>query len=346
MEPDKPVASHRLRSGNPRVDGKKLKLLRVTRNISQQQLADDLGVSTKSVSGWERGEQAISNNNAQLLIDFFGVSLQSICEAESYEGLDLPNSKYTIESALGDWLSASNGLRYRIFKLRHNELGRYARGKRFDLSQLATSQKDECRSLIHRHPDVAYQLSEHPNVIRSTDGFQDPVTDFFWVVDDWVEGPTLERVIKRGPIDVQEAFGILRGIASALTELHQHNIILRELSPATIIIRASDRQAILTEFELAKLLDYNATVSPGKWPESSGYRAIDATSDDVDHRADIYSWGRIATHMLLGRLPDSGSEMSELEKLDLPAQLLSFVSQTLSPLRDGRPDSFAELPVR
>jgi len=329
-----------LRSGNPQINPKKLKEARLRLGQGQEALAKACGVSVDTYKRWEAGTSVPFKANAGRLAEALGLRLESICYDATYQAVELSKSKYTTESLVRDWVLASNGLKYQVHKLRHNELGRYTRGKLYDFQSLPTKRQEECRTLVRRHPDVAYLLREHPNIITSLDAFDDLFESQFWIIDDWVEGPTLERVIARGPMEIEAALSILRGVAAALTELHKHNIILRELSPSSIIVRASDQQAILTEFELAKLLDHNATVSPEKWPEGSGYRAIDATSDDVDHRADIFSWGRIASEILLGHLPACGDEENELKAVKLPKRFQTFLLSTLAPFRDQRPSSF------
>jgi serine/threonine protein kinase len=130
-----------------------------------------------------------------------------------------------------------------------------------------------------------------------------------------------------------------------LQGLHEHGIVRRELNPATIVIRNSDGRAILTEFELAKLIDRGPTVSTGEWPVDP-YRAGEADADDIDVRADIYSWARIAIHALAGHLPEIGSEQSTLDEIDLPSAVRECLTMSAAVFRSDRPDSIdAVVPV-
>jgi len=104
------------------------------------------------------------------------------------------------------------------------------------------------------------------------------------------------------------------------------------------LIRESDGRAILTEFELAKLIDRGPTVSTDQWPVDP-YRAGEADSDDVDVRADIYSWARIGVHALLGELPEAGLDRLALEKIDLPPSVRDCLKSSTAVFRSDRPAS-------
>lgn len=54
--------------------GEIIKNLRLEKNISQQKLASEIGVSQKAVDYWERGVNEPKASYIVLLADFFGVS--------------------------------------------------------------------------------------------------------------------------------------------------------------------------------------------------------------------------------------------------------------------------------
>ena len=53
----------------------RLKELRQEKKLSQKEIADLLEVSEKTISRWEKGENAIKSDKAQQLADIFGVSV-------------------------------------------------------------------------------------------------------------------------------------------------------------------------------------------------------------------------------------------------------------------------------
>jgi serine/threonine protein kinase len=226
--------------------------------------------------------------------------------------------------------------------MRHVELDRIARGKRFDLRDMSTDDGLRCKTWIKRHPNVCEMLREHPNVMRNITAFHDSTANHYWVIDEWVEGITLERRLRRGPMTIDEVVQLLTDLANGLLALHEHGIIRRELHPASILLRESDGRAILTEFELSKLVERGPTVSTGHWPKDP-YRAGEACGEDVDVRADIYSWARIGAHALLGKLPEVGDDERELIGAQFPKALCKLLGTAASVLRSNRPSSFNEV---
>ena len=246
--------------------------------------------------------------------------------------------EYLVSEVLTDWITASNGLRFQLCRLRHMELDRQARGKRFDLREMTTDEEQRCRTWIKRHPNVCDALREHPNIVRNLTAFHDPVESFYWVIDEWVDGVTLQRKLGGKPFAPAMAKQLLLDVACGLQGLHKQGIVRRELNPATILLRESDGRAILTEFELAKLIDRGPTVSTDEWPVDP-YRAGEADADDVDVRADIYSWARIGIHALVGMLPEIGQEESALREMKLPPLIRECLSASSAVFRSDRPDS-------
>jgi serine/threonine protein kinase len=116
------------------------------------------------------------------------------------------------------------------------------------------------------------------------------------------------------------------------------------LSPRFVLIRRGDNAAVLTDFELAKLLDGAPTVSPKKaWPDDP-YRAVEVDGDaPIDARADIYSWGRILVHVVVGELPAKRQEADALGKAALPPAVRRLALSCVAPARSARPNSMDEV---
>ena len=53
----------------------RLKELRKEKKITQKELADNLGISKRTLGYWENGERQIKPDKAQALADYFGVSV-------------------------------------------------------------------------------------------------------------------------------------------------------------------------------------------------------------------------------------------------------------------------------
>jgi len=311
------------------------------RGLSVEQLTELAGVSVGTINNLLAGKP-VYRTTASQVADALETSLSVLLGESTSTGGASTVHEYLVSEVLTDWIAASNGLRFQLCRLRHMELDRQARGKRFDLRDMTTDEEQRCRTWIKRHPNVCEALHEHPNIVRNLTAFHDPVESFYWVIDEWVDGVALQRKLGREPFSSPIAKGMLLDVARGLQGLHDQGIVRRELNPATILIRKSDGQAILTEFELAKLIDHGPTVSTDEWPVDP-YRAGEADADDVDVRADIYSWARIGVDALAGKLPEIGQEQSALEQIELPTTVRNCLVNSAAVFRSDRPESINEI---
>ena len=62
--------------------GKKLKALRKSRNLTQEELADELGYSRQIISAWERGSHHPGLDKLETICGYFGVSSAYFIEEE------------------------------------------------------------------------------------------------------------------------------------------------------------------------------------------------------------------------------------------------------------------------
>jgi len=311
------------------------------RGLSVEALANRSLKSVGTINNVLAGH-AVYRTTALPIAEALGISLDVLLAGASSQNIVSTIHEYLVDEVLTDWQTASNGLRFQVCRLRHLELDRSARGKRFDLRDLATDEEQRCRTWIKRHPNVCETLNGHPNIIRNITAFHDPTENFYWVIDEWVDGELLMRKIGGQQFDQLLAKQLMLDLARGLQALNEQGIIRRELNPASVLIRHADGRAVLTEFELAKLIDRGPTVSTEECPVDP-YRAGEANSDDVDRRADIFSWSRIAIHALLGKLPDSGEERELLDTVSIPPSIRDLLLRACAVLRSDRPDSMQDI---
>lgn len=240
-------------------------------------------------------------------------------------------------------LTTTNDLSYQVFPLRHRHVrGRLGRGKKYLLQDQAERTLQQVRESLLRHPNTCAAVGPHPQIPICWDTFPDPHENAWWVIDDWFDGETLqELLIPEQPFAKLRLADIMRHVAEGLQALHTAGIVRRELSPRFVLVSQPDDHVLLTEFELAKMLDHSPTVSTG-WPEDS-YRAPEIAGGHVTPAADIYSWGRIFVQVATGKLPSRGKEKTSLKPLTLPQQLQEVVLQALHPLPTKRPQTIPEL---
>jgi len=241
--------------------------------------------------------------------------------------------------------STSNGLRYDIWHVRHRHLAnRAGRAKCYDLSQLSSNDRARLKTHLTRHSEVCDRIGAHPNIARNLSAAEWEHGALWWVIDEWIDGDSLASLLGTNRLEASSVPSIMRQIATALHAIHAAGIVRRELSPRFVLIRRSDHAAVLTDFELAKLLDGSPTVSPKKaWPDDP-YRAVEVDGDaPIDARADIYSWGRVLVHAVVGELPAKGQEADVLGDAPLPPAVRRLALTCVAPARSGRPSSMDEV---
>jgi hypothetical protein len=160
---------------------------------------------------------------------------------------------------------------------------------------------------------------EHPHIL--------PIYDFgehegnLYIVMRLVTGGSLENLLEKKPLTVDETLRIGQAIAEALDYAHHNNIVHLDLKPPNILLDSA-RSPYLADFGLATVLDKDGRArNPG-----SGtllYMAPEQlTSDVIDYRADLYSFCIMLYHMFTGRLPFDGTNPLALRQIqfndDLP----------------------------
>lgn len=311
--------------------------------------------------GWNYGDLAnvsgVSRSNISLLVNNkhpatwkIAEKLRSALELESIDQLrpinDLQSdssdkvNEWFLEEALTQWITASNQLQFRIWRMRHEHINKFSRGKCYDLVSMSSAAKEDCKVQLIRHAEVCSRI-QNDFIISNLTTFEEATGDRWWVIDEWVEGKIMSDFVKEKTINLSQAKKISKQVLLAISVLHEHDIVCRELSPDTVVVKP-EGSAILTEFELAKLLDGSPTVSNQHWKEDL-YRAPEADSDNVDARADIYSWARITTELLLGSLPAVDAEAKALRGIELDKNVREALCKSLSVSRRLRPSSASEL---
>jgi serine/threonine-protein kinase len=135
-----------------------------------------------------------------------------------------------------------------------------------------------------------------------------------YLVMDLLEGESLRKRVKRGPLSLFEAVLVLDEVASALAAAHGKGIIHRDLKPDNVFVVAhpSRTDVKLLDFGLAKLGASASTTAARAYRTATGAQlgTPDYMSPEqvrgaggVDHRTDIYALGVVAYEVLTGKRP-------------------------------------------
>jgi serine/threonine protein kinase len=175
-----------------------------------------------------------------------------------------------------------------------------------------------------------------------------------FIVMEYVDGPSLAEVLRRGPLPLETAVRVAAGVATALVEAEKHEVVHRDIKPENVLL-GSDGLVKVADFGIAK---YDTA---GTGPTSSGavmgamaYMAPEMFLNRSDRRTDLYSLGVVLFEMLAGRPPFEGN-LAELMRhhqdtpapisllADVPEGLVGLVSRCLEKDPDDRYQSATDL---
>ncbi len=162
----------------------------------------------------------------------------------------------------------------------------------------------------------------HPNIVAALDVGRHGEAHYF--IMEYVEGHTVhEHLIKEGPYPEGDALAIAIQIAEALNHAHQAGMIHRDVKPKNILI-TSDGVAKLADMGLARAVSDReaAEAEAGKTFGTPYYISPEQIRGNlnIDSRADIYNFGATLFHMVTGRVPFEGPDLSSIlmKHLDEP----------------------------
>lgn len=178
----------------------------------------------------------------------------------------------------------------------------------------------------------------HPSITTIYDVGQWEGSDF--IAMEYVTGETLDRILLRGPLKVDDALRYAIQVADAMAVAHAAHIIHRDLKPGNLMV--TDRGLVkILDFGLARLEDRGVTAAQGT-ESSSGTHTLLAgaahtlegaivgtpaymspeqiTSVPVDARSDIFSFGLVLCEMLTARPAFAGKSQIEVLAAILQAE--------------------------
>ncbi len=230
----------------------------------------------------------------------------------------------------------------------------------------ALAENRELRDRFDREAKAISSLN-HPNICTLYDvGHQDGI-DF--LVMEFIKGETLADRLNKKNLSLKEVLTIGIQIANGLESAHKQGLVHRDLKPGNIMLTKSG--AKLVDFGLARLVqEENTAQSEDDATRTSpltGKGAILGTiqymapeqleGKEVDHRADIFSFGSVLYEMATGERAFNGDSQAsliasilkeeprpirELQEVS-PRVLERTISQALSKDPDNRWQSAGDL---
>lgn len=135
-----------------------------------------------------------------------------------------------------------------------------ARGRRFGRFWLLKGLIPEMRESLsaRRMLQKEFELHSrllHPHIVRVTALEEIPGLGIC-IVEEWVEGDTLARLLSSGTLSKKERRRILGEILSAVGYLHSAGVVHRDLKPQNIMVKKKGGGVVLIDFGLADSDDY------------------------------------------------------------------------------------------
>jgi Tol biopolymer transport system component len=175
----------------------------------------------------------------------------------------------------------------------------------------------------------------HPNIITIHEIGQ--IDNRHFIGTEFIDGETLRRHMKSGPLSLNESLDIASQVCSALAAAHQAGIFHRDIKPENIMLRTDGYVKVL-DFGLAKVAQQDESptaagpvekvnVSSGLLMGTVKYMSPEqAEGLPVDQRSDIFSLGVVLYEMLTGHAPFEGKTASDL--------ISAILSKDPVPLKD------------
>jgi serine/threonine protein kinase len=195
-----------------------------------------------------------------------------------------------------------------VYKARDTKLGRLVALK-FLPEDRATDKRLLAR--FRREARAASALN-HPNICTIFD--IDDAEGQTFIVMELLNGVSLKDFIKGKPLPVDVAVPIALDIAEALEASHASGIVHRDIKPSNVFVCANNRVKVL-DFGLAlqtepsdvpgqvgRTLDANELTVSGTAIGTIAYMSPEqARCEEVDGRADLFSFGAVLYEMLTGK---------------------------------------------
>jgi serine/threonine-protein kinase len=193
-------------------------------------------------------------------------------------------------------------------------------------------------SLFQREALAASRI-DHPNVVTVFDVIEHQGTAC--IVMELLTGESLDGYLaRRGPLSVNDVYGLLLPAMRGVSAAHAQNVIHRDLKPPNIFVCIGpDGRAVTTkvlDFGISIIVERAREPALGQAPSSMmgtpAYMAPEqiAGGTSIDERADVYGFGVLFYEALTGHVPFPGEPGAALYE--------SILRDPIPPLAQFRPD--------
>lgn len=270
-----------------------------------------------------------------------------------------------------DWLPGQVLLdKYQILeRIGAGGMGVVHSARRLDLGDVVAikSVLPERSSASNRHRFLrearALARIRHPNVVRVFDFGEAEGRPF--MVMEYLDGPTLARVIAKGSLPLARSLELFHDICRAVEAGHRRGVVHRDLKPGNVMFDRSDdggETVKVLDFGLARLSDDDLEQSQaGLMVGTCGYMSPEQIEQGGGGPAsDVFALGVILYELVIGERPfEAPNQIATIMKIcegeyppprervpDLPDEVVEAIDAALQRDPEARPGSPIELAER
>jgi len=141
----------------------------------------------------------------------------------------------------------------------------------------------------------------HPNIVTVHDVGEH--NGYSFIVMEFIEGNSLRKLLKSGPISIEAAINISREICKSISVAHSNKITHLDIKPENIMINKSGEIKIL-DFGLAIFKQFDISISKNTISGTIEYMSPERfQGENGDYQSDIFSIGVIIYEMVTGTHP-------------------------------------------
>lgn len=170
----------------------------------------------------------------------------------------------------------------------------------------------------------------HPNIVNIHDVI---MGELDYIVMDFIEGSSLETLLKKTKFSPRKALEIIRDTALAIDYAHKNDIVHRDLKPANIIIETQSKRPIVMDFGISKnIKKQKGLTQTGELLGTLQYMAPEQAEGNlrsISPATDVYSLGAILYEMITGHKIVEGNTQYNL--------IHNIVNQEVIPPRNINP---------
>jgi serine/threonine protein kinase len=182
-------------------------------------------------------------------------------------------------------------------------------GREVAVKRLHADSPEDVEHRFNREAKLGASLN-HPNLVSVFDTATDD--EGVLIVMEYVEGETLSRMLRRGPLRPEEAARMVREVGDALDHAHAQGVVHRDVKPGNVLIR-SDGVTKLADLGIATASDGTRITRSGTVLGTAAYMAPEQLDgSEAGPSVDIYALAAIAFEALSGKKPREGRSPMEI----------------------------------